>query len=84
MHCYALLLRPAGIGALPPDPYELVERGTKGYYPARRDLPEGSFPYGVVAMGRKLNEGEVEKWQLKYLGELATTGGSTHADRTNR
>lgn len=71
LYCYAMLLRPIGIGCLPPEPYELVERGVRpgGEYPKRTDVPQGDQPYGVVGFGRKLLSDEVEKWDLKYVGQ---------------
>lgn len=67
MNCYdyAPKYRPPAFHSLP-DGWELVERGTRpgAEFPARKDLPQGSRPFGVVRYRRPLTENEVEIFEL--------------------
>lgn len=48
-----------------PEGCDLVEKGTAGEYPLRRDLPEGQTRYGVVMYRRPLSEDEKRSFELE-------------------
>lgn len=48
-----------------PSGAELVERGTAGHFPLRKDLPEGATKHGVVRYRRPLTEHEIELFELE-------------------
>ena len=58
---YVLAYRPATACRLPAG-WSLMERGTRGEYPRRLDLPEGRTMFGVVAWQRELTKDEIEEW----------------------
>lgn len=50
-----------------PDGWELVERGTRGEYPLRRDLPDGTTKFGVIRYRRPLSEREKYDFDLRAV-----------------
>lgn len=68
MFLYTPKYRPPAFSVLPKG-YELVEtpQDRAGYN--RPELPTGEHRFGVVAWTKKLTSDDLERYELKYLGE---------------
>jgi hypothetical protein len=80
MHLYVPKLRPPTTVNLPRGEWTLVERPYPGLgFDRRVDLPASTYRFGVVGYEEKLNDEQVEHFDLEYLGEkeIKTDGESS-------
>jgi hypothetical protein len=69
MKHYTLMYRPPSTFTLPRVGWTLLERPACGGFDRRDDLPVSIYTFGVVTFDRELTDDEIERFELKMVGE---------------
>ena len=69
-HIYRPLYRPMSGHALPAGvTWDYVERPAS-FVINRPELPQSRYPYGLIALSRRLTVEEADRWELVWVDEL--------------